>query len=167
MRFNHLIGCIKIEANQNTINRTAVRAVIKKGNEILLVSNNKGDTKFPGGGVECNEDLEEALKREVREETGYTVSSIGDKIGTVIERRIDLFDNDTVFEMKSHYYLCNVTEDFQKQSLDAYEQEMEFIPKWITIDEAIKRNQIAAKDKNLWVDRELYVLNQLNDYYCE
>ena len=44
------------------IYRKAVRAIIRKQDQILLVhSTNVGDYKFPGGGVEKQEDDSEAL----------------------------------------------------------------------------------------------------------
>ena len=51
--------------------RIAVRGVIYKKDKLLLVHSNRGYYKFPGGGVEKEESLEEGLIREIREETGY------------------------------------------------------------------------------------------------
>lgn len=54
--------------------REGSRAIIKKDNQYLLVHSPKLDTYvFPGGGVEDGETKEEALVREVLEETGYQV----------------------------------------------------------------------------------------------
>jgi 8-oxo-dGTP diphosphatase len=57
----------------------SLRAIVKKGNEILLVQRALDDSwepgtwEFPGGKVDPGEDLNDALKREVKEETGLDV----------------------------------------------------------------------------------------------
>jgi len=51
-----------------------------------MISNNMGDIKFPGGGLELHESHTEAIRREVEEEAGYIVSDTDGLIGTVIER---------------------------------------------------------------------------------
>ncbi len=48
--------------------RTAVRGIIVQKGKLLLVTNKFGDYKFPGGGVEENESLEDTLSREILEE---------------------------------------------------------------------------------------------------
>lgn len=55
-----------------------VSALIQdKNGNILLVKNHKGDSFYwglPGGAVEEGETLEQAVIREVQEETGYTIA---------------------------------------------------------------------------------------------
>ncbi|MBU1110344.1 NUDIX hydrolase [Patescibacteria group bacterium] len=67
-----------------------VNAVIQKGEEVLLLKRakepHKGTWVVPGGHVKHNEDLETAVKREVREETGLDIKVIG----TVCTHRDDL-----------------------------------------------------------------------------
>ena len=52
--------------------RESARAVIAENGRILLLRTRKGDYKFPGGAIKPGESREEALLREVAEETGYT-----------------------------------------------------------------------------------------------
>ena len=56
----------------SVFHRTAARAILQKGNLYLFVSTKSGEYKFPGGGVEHGESLEEAVLREVREAVSYT-----------------------------------------------------------------------------------------------
>lgn len=77
--------------------REAVRAVIVQNNKILLAHSNMGDYKFPGGGVDKNESHGEGLLREVAEETGYINCIMKDKMGVVIERYVDEYDDGAYF----------------------------------------------------------------------
>ena len=167
MDFNKLLEEEKIKDFKSISQREAVRAIIIINNNILLVQSNRGDYKFPGGGVEENESHAAGLIREVREETGYINCIVKDKIGTVIERKIDEFDNNVLFQMTSHYYLCELTsEEKIKQQLDEYEYILEFTPKWVSLDDAIVQNESLIKiiEKNSWLKRETFVLKEVKKY---
>ncbi|MCA0988539.1 NUDIX domain-containing protein [Guptibacillus algicola] len=160
--FNKTFGIEKPDgATMN--DREAVRAVIIRGNRILLVHSNLGDYKFPGGGVEESETHVDALLREIAEETGYVNGVIGEKVGIVVERSIDIYDEGAIFEMNSHYYFCEVTDETASQQLDDYELEQEFTPKWVTLGEAIDQNHVALErnSRNSWIHRENAVLVEL------
>lgn len=172
MLFNYVLGIEEINKENMRVNcREAVRGIIFYNNNILMVHCNKGDYKFPGGGIDTGENHEEALRREIREETGYIVDSVLNKIGIVIERKIDSFDKESIFEMTSYYYLCKVTDEQVFQELDDYERELDFEPKWINIDKAIYNNESILKgqkgDINPWVYRETIVAKALKDYYVD
>ncbi|OCA84078.1 NUDIX hydrolase [Bacillus sp. FJAT-27225] len=144
--------------------REAVRAVILSQDKILLVQNNKGDYKFPGGGVEKNESHVDALIREIAEETGYVDCEVGQQIGVVVESHIDEFDSNAIFQMKSYYYECTIrTPKKADQLLDGYELDLGFTPVWVTIGEAIEENDklCAELEHNGWIRRENYVLELL------
>lgn len=166
MFFDFTLGINEINKEKIKVNyRKAVRAVIVKNNEILMVKSNRGDYKFPGGGVRSGENNEDTLIREVREETGYIISKVKERIGMVTERYIDEFEENSIFEMVSYYYLCEVSDNQVLQELDDYEVELDFRPCWINIDTAISNNESILKNENViinqWVYRETTVLHEL------
>ena len=57
---------------------TVSAVIFNSDNKILLCKSHKWDNKYviPGGHVEYNEKLEEALQREILEETGLTIYDI-------------------------------------------------------------------------------------------
>ena len=50
--------------------RVAVRGIIERDGKYLIIHSKYGDYKFPGGGMEQGEPLEQTLEREIKEETG-------------------------------------------------------------------------------------------------
>lgn len=165
--FNKLLGIENININEVKVNhREAVRAVIFKENKILLIHSNLGDYKFPGGGVEEDESHKDALKRELAEETGYINCVIKEKIGVVVERYIDEYDQKVYFQMNSHYYLCElIDQEKVAQQLDDYERVQDYKPKWMTLYDSIIQNEMAIHqlEKNSWINRENYVLKELKN----
>jgi 8-oxo-dGTP pyrophosphatase MutT (NUDIX family) len=169
MVFEYVLGIKDINKHRFNVNsRTAVRAVIVKDEKILMVHCNKGDYKFPGGGMHREESHEEALIREVEEETGYIISKVEDKIGVVLERNFDKFRKNCIFEMASYYYLCEVSDKTTFQRLDDYEERLGFRPVWIDVYDVISQNEkllkIEKENANPWVYRETLVLNALKEY---
>jgi ADP-ribose pyrophosphatase YjhB (NUDIX family) len=83
-----------------------VRAVIEKDGKILLIKRVKPDETywvFPGGGVEAGENLENALTREVFEETGLQI-----QVGALIYSRFFKFAGDGN-EQEEFYFQCRET----------------------------------------------------------
>jgi 8-oxo-dGTP diphosphatase len=88
----------------------AVGAVILDGDRVLLIQRGqeplKGEWSLPGGAVELGETLEEALVREVREETSLEVA-----VGPVVEV-FDSIRRDAGGRPEYHYviidYACRV-----------------------------------------------------------
>lgn len=139
------------------INRQAVRAVIRKGKTLLMIQSTLGDVKFPGGGIEADETTIEALKREVLEETGYPVSSIGNHLGYIEETTDDFEQEQQIFAMRSDYYIVCIVSRQQPLHLDDYEAALGFHPVWISLDQAIQVN-LRCVDPQRWTKRDLKIL---------
>lgn len=153
-----------IDIHGRTIHRTAVRAVVLRGRDLLMIySSTVGDYKFPGGGVNAGETHEQALRREVQEECGMSLATVGDEIGSVVEYNLPVEKEYDVFRMISHYYRCAVLDGFGAQKLDGYEKDLGFMPVWIDIDQAIEANRQLSDsdDPPEWLKRELFVLRYL------
>ena len=81
-----------------------VRCVVWCGNEILMVKHSYGNYThwiFPGGGVNRNENFEEAAKREVLEEVGLEIYNLK-KIGTYSSTKEYKRDTVVVFSAESN-----------------------------------------------------------------
>lgn len=157
------------DPNGRTVSRTAVRAVIQRGRELLMIYSVKvGDYKFPGGGVSEGESQVEALRREVLEECGATLVRIGDKVGSVIEYNFAVEDEFDTFKMTSHYFLCEVADCFFAQHLDDYEADLGFEPRWVSIDEALRVNRslLGLTSPPEWLRREIFMLEYLQRNFC-
>ncbi len=146
--------------------RTAARAIIKRGKQYLLIYSKYGDYKFPGGGVKKGESLEEAMIREVKEETGFQVirETVG-FYGKVLELRKGCPED--ILEMESHYFFCEVKENAGDRKLDEYEKEYDYQVIWCTLNEAIAKNkQMANIDICPWVIRDTKVMETLLTEEC-
>jgi RimJ/RimL family protein N-acetyltransferase/8-oxo-dGTP pyrophosphatase MutT (NUDIX family) len=142
------------------LRRRAVRAIIRKDDKFLLVQSADNDVKFPGGGIETGETPIEALKREVLEETGYTVTMIKSHVG-YIEELSDAFESDThLFAMRSDYYEATVSTAQDSLKLDDYEARLGFHPVWMTLDQAIDANEKCTEPKR-WTKRDSKILGFL------
>ncbi len=164
ININSDVECL--DKSKTIINRIAIRCVAFKDGKLLLIRTNKGDLKFPGGGVEESESHIETLAREILEETGYMLKAIGDVLGDTYEARVMQNEKDRILAMRSVYYFCEI--DFNnklEQKLDDYEKQFGFEVVFATINEALEVNEnILLGDKeniNIWVNREAEVLKEL------
>ncbi|MFP3359814.1 NUDIX hydrolase, partial [Planococcus sp. SIMBA_143] len=72
------------------------------------------------------------------------------------------------FEMTSHYFHCELSDDDRiPQQLEGYEKELQMIPKWVTLKEAIDSNErlMDRFENNRWIVRENFVLEELKKLY--
>lgn len=147
----------------NVYKRPSARAIIIKDGKIAMVHSKKYNYyKFPGGGIESHENIEEALIREVLEETGLCVikNSIRE-YGQV--HRVQKGTKEDIFVQDNYYFLCCVKEDSVGQNLDTYEAEEGFTLAFLKPQLAIDVNRKATMDdfNQTMLEREALVLELL------
>lgn len=154
-----------IKTHGKAIERTAVRAVIWREGQLLMVYSAKvGDYKFPGGGVNAGETHAQALQREVQEECGAALQSMDDELGAIVEYNRPIEAEFDVFKMTSYYYFCTLTsQSFGAQKLDSYESDLGFVPVWVDVDTALQQNTrlLTTSSPPEWLRREIFVLTHL------
>lgn len=91
-----------------------VGAIIMKGNQFLMVGNNRENYLYSvGGRIKFGETSEEAVVREVKEETGVTMEI--DRLGFIHENFFQIEDGPKkgkiIYEISFYYYM-KTPEDF-------------------------------------------------------
>ena len=155
-----------------THRRPSARGIIFVSGKISLVYSEKEKYyKFPGGGINKNEDMKAALIREVGEETGLIV--IPDSIrefGSVLRRQKSSCLPDTVFEQENFYFFCSTEDRILDQKLDEYEKVAEFSLRFVDIGDAINVNSDYHSDDlfdEIMIKREMRVLQLIKEYINE
>ena len=148
--------------------RHAVRGIIYQNSKFLLLySERDGDYSFPGGGVEVGETEHEALRRELLEECGAEVLSIGPPIAEIIE-----FDSSTkadidLFIRRNVYFSCRISNKYMEPCLMPYEKSKQCVPIWIEPHKALAANEMILQNpvsvSPRWTKRETFILNELKN----
>ena len=149
--------------NGSIFSRPSARAIIIKDGKIAMVYSRKYNYyKFPGGDIEPAESMEDALIREVSEETGLRVikNSI-QEYGQV--HRVQKGTKEDIFIQDNYYFLCSVEEDLEQQNLDNYEADEGFTLEFLEPQLAIKVNRTTILDdfSQIMLEREALVLELL------
>lgn len=146
--------------------RPSVRAIIFQGGKLALIHNGKFDYyMFPGGGIEAGESHEEALAREVKEESGLVVipESIREYGSALRLSKSSHFDN-TIFEQENFYYFCEVQAEPDMPEYDIHEIEEQYSLVYLTPEEAIRRNRTndhGEENGGVWIERETRMMELL------
>lgn len=147
--------------------RPSARAVILKDGKVLLNYIKKHDCyEFPGGGIEAGETPEQAVRREVAEETGQIVipESIRE-FGIVIRRQQDSKDPDGIFEQRNYYYFCDVTGETVPRKPDEHEILEGAEPVWVeNLSMPVHRNRKAfERIGEPFIQREMRVMDMADE----
>lgn len=119
--------------------RPSVYGLIVDGDEIVTMKNkSNGKFWFPGGGVELGEKIEDALKREVKEETGLNI-----KVGKMVFYKENFFyyqPLDEAYHAFLFFFVCKVVgskELILDKNVDDLESQK---PRWTKINSIEKEN---------------------------
>ena len=148
------------------IYRIAVRGIIFIDGKLLLIENDFGEAKLPGGGMDPGEDDITTLCREVKEETGYTVipdSAI--PFGEIEEKRMSLHEP-MIWHQISRLYFCEVQSGQVECEYTENEKKYGFKQVAYTLEEAIQKNKemLEAEGCRGWNEREYKTLMLIKEY---
>ena len=127
------LGIEPKEMNNPRLRLGARGIVIREDGKIAVFNkSNKNEYKLPGGGIEGEENPEEAFKREVLEETGCEVEIIN-ALGTTEEYKT--LDN---FKQISYVFVGKVLKDTKQLNVTQKEKDEGAKLVWETIENALK-----------------------------
>lgn len=148
------------------IYRVAVRGIIFIEGKLLLIENDFGEVKLPGGGIETGEDDYQALIREVMEETGYKVISDTIKpFGEIEEKRLSVREH-MIWHQMSRLYFCEVYPEQGECNYSMNEKKHGFRQVLYTVEEALEKNYAMQEKegKQAYNQRELRTLLLIKEY---
>lgn len=170
-------GAVELPAEAPRIRRLATRAVVRRGDLLLLLRSRSGDYRFPGGGLDEGETVASNLARELLEECGARLLWMDEHLLTVVDER-PAREPGAVFVQESQYYLCDVHDGLEAVEHDLRERTLELEPCWVDLHVALEANRAlrdarraaaaplgadtaADPDDLAWIERETAVLERL------
>lgn len=108
------------------IQHITTKALFYQDGKILFVKDTKGKWEMPSGKIEPGETPEQAIKREIKEELGFSKVEIGNIINVWLFK--------TSFYKKDHQYYILVYECFTNETeIKLSDEHIEY--KWVLLDE--------------------------------
>jgi 8-oxo-dGTP pyrophosphatase MutT (NUDIX family) len=123
---------IRLPAERLIFRPSAYAITLHEEHVLLLNMRSTGKLFLPGGGSEVGERLEEALHREVREETGLEI-----EIERFVAFKEDFFyydPSDFAFHGLMFFYLCKPL-TFKLATADQIQDDEVDAPRWVPIDQ--------------------------------
>lgn len=150
--------------------RPSVRGIIFDDNDnvAMIYSQKYHFYKFPGGGIEGDETHLETLAREIKEEAGMTlIPNSVEEFGEVLKiQKGDEVGEETIHIQQNFYYTCRVEDEVGEQDLDDDEKDLDFVLRFVPVEEAIRTNVAFESDdlfKKQMAERERRVLEKIKE----
>ncbi len=145
-----------------------VKALIINDEDKIILAHNNGTFQFPGGHLEEEEELKDALIREVREETGINNMVVDEPFLQIVTYDDNYFDSGKHVINKIYYYKIDTTDkpDFKNTSYDEIESSSPFNLYYLDVSkmkEFIKRKQ-ESNDLDSKIAREMLLATEAFNY---
>lgn len=117
--------------------RPSAYGIVIENDKILLCPHLSGGYDLPGGGVEINESLKEAVEREVREETGLTVRAkecIAVRENMIIFEPNELHDRQVRHVILFYYQCIKTGGGISTDGFDEWEKKHTGVAEWVALD---------------------------------
>jgi len=139
---------------KKTIARTVIHGIVhdsKTGKYLCLEWPGTNWTTLITGGVDEGEDLVEATKREIAEETGYTDIKFVRSLGSAVRNQYFATHKDENRLAFAHAMLFELNSDIQENV--AEEERAQHTPVWLTWEEFEARENKACTECDIWKER--------------
>ena len=127
--------------------RISAYGIIEHNGSLLMIRDGRSEQglEFPGGGIELGQSPQEALLREIKEETGYTIDENSIEIIDFFHENYYHGQRDKYFCGLSLFFTCSLASTQQgEQELDSEDEISEVL--WVKKEE-LQEDMIAGYHK--------------------
>jgi leucyl-tRNA synthetase len=140
---------------KETVPRTAIHGIVhdpKTDKYLCLEWPKQNWTTFVTGGVDEGEDLSEAARREIIEETGYTNIEFVRSLGSAVRNQFFAAHKDENRLAFVHAMLFRLVDNTQEKV--AEEERAQHTPTWLSWEEIKERENLACAEFPIWERRK-------------